>query len=178
MGAPVTRGKIEMEDREIRAALDLHWAASDANDFEVEHQIYREDAVLEYPQSGERIRGRRNIQASRFAQPSRKRFTVRRILGAADLCVADAGSHPTRRWSKQDSNPRSPRTTTRDDRLRSLGGEVLGDERCVRRHIRDIRRRRASFFLDLGEQPGLNRGGRALLLRMIVSETAGLEDYG
>ena len=44
-----------MEDREIRAALDRHWAASDANDFEVEHQIYREDAVLEYPQSGERI---------------------------------------------------------------------------------------------------------------------------
>jgi hypothetical protein len=38
--------------------------------------------------------------------------------------------------------------------------------------------RRASFFLDLGEQPGLNRRGRALLLRMIVGETAGLEDYG
>ena len=54
-----------MEDQEIRAALDRHWAASDANDFEAEHQIYREDAVLEYPQSGERIRGRRNIQASR-----------------------------------------------------------------------------------------------------------------
>ena len=50
------RGKIEMEDRKIRAALDRHWAASDANDFEAEHQIYREDAVLEYPQSGERIR--------------------------------------------------------------------------------------------------------------------------
>src|SRR3979490_519589 len=76
-----------MEDREIRAALDLHWAASDANDFEVEHQIYREDAVLEYPQSGERIRGRRNIQASRFAQPSRKRFTVRRVRGAADFWI-------------------------------------------------------------------------------------------
>ncbi len=78
-----------MEDRAIRAALDLHWAASDANDFEVEHQIYRDDAVLEYPQSGERIRGRRNIQASRFAQPSKKRFTVRRILGAADLWVTE-----------------------------------------------------------------------------------------
>jgi hypothetical protein len=78
-----------MEDREIRLALDLHWAASDANDFEVEHQIYREDAVLEYPQSGERIRGRRNIQASRFAQPSKKRFAVRRILGAADLWVTE-----------------------------------------------------------------------------------------
>jgi hypothetical protein len=84
-----TRGKIEMEDGEIRAALDLHWAASDANDFEVEHQIYREDAVLEYPQSAERIRGRRNIQASRFAQPSKKRFTVQRILGAADLWVTE-----------------------------------------------------------------------------------------
>jgi SnoaL-like domain len=78
-----------MEDWEIRAALDAHWAASDANDFELEHQIYREDAVLEYPQSAERIRGRRNIQASRFAQPSMKRFTVRRILGAADLWVTE-----------------------------------------------------------------------------------------
>jgi hypothetical protein len=78
-----------MEDCEIRAALDLHWAASDANDFEVEHQIYREDAVLEYPQSGERIRGRRNIQASRVAQPNMKRFTVPRILGAGDLWVAE-----------------------------------------------------------------------------------------
>lgn len=78
-----------MDDREIRAALDLHWAASDANDFEVEHQIYRDDAVLEYPQSGERIRGRRNIQESRVAQPSLKRFSVRRILGAAGLWVSE-----------------------------------------------------------------------------------------
>jgi hypothetical protein len=78
-----------MKDQEIRAALDLHWAASDANDFEAEHRIYREDAVLEYPQSGERIRGRRNIQAARAAQPDRKRFTVRRILGAGDLWVSE-----------------------------------------------------------------------------------------
>ena len=78
-----------MEDREIRAALDRHWAASDANDFEVEHEIYRDDAVLEYPQSGERIRSRRNIQASRSAQPNKKRFAVRRILGAADLWVTE-----------------------------------------------------------------------------------------
>jgi ketosteroid isomerase-like protein len=81
--------EIEMEDRETRAALDIHWAASDANDFEREHQIYREDAVLEYPQSGERIRGRRNIQASRAAQPNRKRFSVRRILGTGDLWVSE-----------------------------------------------------------------------------------------
>jgi ketosteroid isomerase-like protein len=48
-------------DHEIRAGLNQHWAASDANDFEAEHLIYHDDAVLEYPQSGERTRGRRNI---------------------------------------------------------------------------------------------------------------------
>src|SRR5271154_6373408 len=85
----MTKGKIGNEDQGIRAALDVHWAASDASDFELEHQIYRDDAVLEYPQSGERIRGRHNIQASRVAQPSSKRFTVRRIVGAGDLWVTE-----------------------------------------------------------------------------------------
>jgi len=74
---------------EIRAALDNHWAASDANDVEEEHRIYREDAVLEYPQSGERINGRVKIQSSRAAQPNRKRFTVRRIIGADNLWVTE-----------------------------------------------------------------------------------------
>lgn len=78
-----------MGDRDVRAALDRHWAASDVGDLEEEHRIYREDALLDYPQSGERIRGRRNIQASRAAQPNRKRFTVRRIIGAADLWVTE-----------------------------------------------------------------------------------------
>ena len=41
-----------MESDKLREALARHWAASDANDFEAEHEIYREDAVLEYPQSG------------------------------------------------------------------------------------------------------------------------------
>ena len=85
----MAQGKIGIEDWGIRAALDAHWAASDANDFDVEHDIYREDAVLDYPQSGERIRGRRNIQASRVAQPNSKRFTVRRIVGAGDLWVTE-----------------------------------------------------------------------------------------
>lgn len=76
-------------DLEIRAALDRHWAASDASDFEAEHLIYQEDAVLEYPQSGERTRGRRNIQNQRASQPSKKRFTIRRILGGGDLWVTE-----------------------------------------------------------------------------------------
>ena len=78
-----------MQDQEIRAALDRHWAASDTNDFDAEHQIYRDDAVLDYPQSAERIRGRSNIQASRTAQPNQKRFTVRRIIGAGAFWVTE-----------------------------------------------------------------------------------------
>jgi ketosteroid isomerase-like protein len=78
-----------VRDQEIRAALDQHWAASDANDFETEHRIYRDDAVLDYPQSGERTRGRSNIQNQRGNQPNKKRFTVRRIIGAGDLWVTE-----------------------------------------------------------------------------------------
>ena len=85
----MTQDRDGSDDPDIRAALDAHWAASDANDFETEHQIYRDDAVLEYPQSGERIRGRRNIQASRFAQPNAKRFKVRRIVGAGDVWITE-----------------------------------------------------------------------------------------
>jgi hypothetical protein len=33
-------------------------------------------------------------------------------------------------------------------------------------------------FSDLAEQPGLSRGGGALLLHKIVGETASLENYG
>lgn len=78
-----------MNDDDVRVALARHWAASDANDFEAEHEIYRADAVLEYPQSGERIRGRHDIQASRAAQPSTKRFAVRRMLGGGALWISE-----------------------------------------------------------------------------------------
>jgi hypothetical protein len=78
-----------MDDQAVRQALERHWQASDANDFEAEHDIYRDDAVLDYPQSGERIRTRRNIQQSRFVQPSNKRFAVRRITGSGDLWVTE-----------------------------------------------------------------------------------------
>ena len=78
-----------MHDDDTRTALQRHWAASDADDFAGEHQIYADDAILEYPQSRERIRGRQRIQASRMAQPDRKRFAVRRILGAGELWISE-----------------------------------------------------------------------------------------
>ena len=78
-----------MDDHITLAALQQHWATSDAGDFEAEHAIYCEDAVLDYPQSGERIRGRDNIRESRYVQPNKKRFAVRRIIGSGDLWITE-----------------------------------------------------------------------------------------
>ncbi len=78
-----------MRDDDLQDALRRHWTASDANDFATEHQIYCDDAILDYPQSGERIRGRHNIQASRTAQPNTKHFTVRRMVGEGDLWITE-----------------------------------------------------------------------------------------
>ena len=86
---PKNEQALGARDQAIRAALDQHWAASDTSDFETEHLIYNEDAVLDYPQSGERTRGRRNIQAQRSSQPNKKRFSVRRIIGSGDLWVTE-----------------------------------------------------------------------------------------
>ncbi|WUD72578.1 hypothetical protein OG937_13220 [Streptomyces sp. NBC_00510] len=58
-----------MEDRGIREALDRHWAASAAGDQDIEHEIYHDDVITDYPQSGERIHGRRNLQALRSGHP-------------------------------------------------------------------------------------------------------------
>ena len=80
-----------MEDQVNRAVLEQHWAASAAGDLEAEHDIYDDDNVLcEYPQSGERIRGRRNLQALRGHHPAKPAgFSVRRILGAGNLWVTE-----------------------------------------------------------------------------------------
>src|SRR6266436_4037758 len=94
-----------VRDQEIRAALDQHWAASDANDFETEHRIYHEDAVLEYPQSGERTRGRRNIQNQRASQPSKKRFAVRRIIGSGDLWITELNGAKVARETQYFADP-------------------------------------------------------------------------
>ena len=79
-----------MNSADIRALLDEHWAASDAGDQDAEHAIYAEDVVVEYPQSGEVIRGRRTIQELRTKYPATKRtFAVRAITGSGDIWVTE-----------------------------------------------------------------------------------------
>lgn len=48
---------------------------------------YADDAVLEFPQGGERLRGRTNILAMRTAYPSELSFTIDRTIGRGDLWV-------------------------------------------------------------------------------------------
>jgi SnoaL-like domain len=79
-----------MADIDIRAALERHWTASATGDQVAEHEIYHENVIVEYPQSGERIRGRQNILALRSHHPSKPAgFVVRRIVGSGDLWVTE-----------------------------------------------------------------------------------------
>jgi hypothetical protein len=75
-----------IHDEQIREALNKHWQASAAGDANAEHDIYADDAICDYPQSGERILGRSNLQALRSHHPGKPAgFNVKRILGKGDL---------------------------------------------------------------------------------------------
>jgi hypothetical protein len=83
----------------MRAAIERHWSASEAGDSEAEHDIYAAAAILDYPQSGERFRGRATIAAQRGGHPADRHFTVQRITGHGDLgvneCVISYDGLPT-----------------------------------------------------------------------------------
>jgi hypothetical protein len=76
-------------DARIRTWIEQHWQASERGDIDTEHAIYAENAVLDYPQSGERFRGRSKIQAQRGGHPAERHFTVRQIRGGGDLWVSE-----------------------------------------------------------------------------------------
>jgi SnoaL-like protein len=76
-------------DARTRAGIEQHWTASESGDIDTEHAIYAEDAILDYPQSGERFRGRSKIQAQRGGHPAERHFRVLRIRGGGDLWVSE-----------------------------------------------------------------------------------------
>ena len=79
-----------MSSEDLRKALDSHWQASAAGDADAEHDIYQDDVVCEYPQSGERILGRANLQALRTHHPGKPSgFNVRRITGSGEIWVTE-----------------------------------------------------------------------------------------
>jgi hypothetical protein len=76
-------------DAQVRAKIMEHWRASEQGDGAAEHAIYAQDAILDYPQSGERFRGRATIAAQRGGHPANRHFTVLRISGHADLWISE-----------------------------------------------------------------------------------------
>ena len=79
-----------MQEEQIREALSAHWKASADGDADAEHDIYEDDAICDYPQSGERIFGRKNLQALRSHHPGKPSgFKVRRMTGREDLWVTE-----------------------------------------------------------------------------------------
>ena len=76
-------------DSRTRAAIEEHWRASERGETEAEHAIYAEDAILDYPQSGERFRSRATIAAQRGGHPAERHFTVLRIVGNGNLWVSE-----------------------------------------------------------------------------------------
>ena len=79
-----------MGEQENRTALDRHWASSASGDQDAEHDIYADDSVCDYPQSGERIVGRRNLQALRSHHPGKPSgFEIRRIVGSGELWITE-----------------------------------------------------------------------------------------
>jgi SnoaL-like domain len=74
---------------QARAKITEHWRASERGDSAAEHAIYATDAILDYPQSGERFRGRATIAAQRGGHPAERHFTVLRISGNGDLWVSE-----------------------------------------------------------------------------------------
>jgi len=76
-------------DTDLRARIQQHWEASERGDIDAEHAIYAADAILDYPQSGERFRGRSKIQEQRGGHPAERHFSIRRILGGGELWVSE-----------------------------------------------------------------------------------------
>src|ERR1700735_5246116 len=79
-----------MQEEQIREALNKHWQASAAGDANAEHDIYDEDSICDYPQSGERILGPKNLQALRSHHPGKPSgFKIRRMTGTGNLWVTE-----------------------------------------------------------------------------------------
>ncbi|MGF7080754.1 nuclear transport factor 2 family protein [Mucilaginibacter sp. UYCu711] len=89
----MNRNKLSKESTEevqIREALNAHWQASATGDVNAEHDIYDDNAICDYPQSGERIIGRNNLQALRSHHPGKPSgFEVKRILGKGNLWITE-----------------------------------------------------------------------------------------
>lgn len=78
-----------MDADAVRAALQRYAEASAAGDHDAAHAIYADDAVLEFPQSGERFEGVASFREWRRSYPQQVGFAIDRVRGAQDLWVVE-----------------------------------------------------------------------------------------
>jgi ketosteroid isomerase-like protein len=78
-----------MGERENRATIDLFLEAFESKDMTILDEVYADDAVQEWPQSGERIVGRANIKAINANYPGLPAATTRRISGSGDVWTVE-----------------------------------------------------------------------------------------
>jgi hypothetical protein len=84
-----------MTEATARALIQAHFDASNVSvagggpgdEIAGASEIYADDAILEWPQGGERVRGKANIIAFRSTYPTRQHFELRRTTGCHDLWV-------------------------------------------------------------------------------------------
>jgi hypothetical protein len=77
-----------MDEATFRAMLQQNLELS-SSDPELAHSMYRDDAVLEFPQSGERFEGVENFREWRSDYPANTSFEFREIRGRDDLWVVE-----------------------------------------------------------------------------------------
>jgi ketosteroid isomerase-like protein len=77
--------------KDNKQVVEGFWKAMQTNDFKAAGEFLHDDYVLEWPQSGERIRGRTNFVAINQNYPSHGRwqFTVHRIIAEGDEVVSE-----------------------------------------------------------------------------------------
>ena len=80
-----------MDEEGIRAALKGYLDASRAGDEKRAHEMYHDDAVLEFPQSGERFEGVPNFREWRGAYPADVDLEIRRVHGSGDVWTIEVG---------------------------------------------------------------------------------------
>src|SRR5688572_22987536 len=87
--------RVSMNEATARAIFEAHFEASSVgaagggpgDDIVRASEIYADDAVVEWPQGGERLRGKANIIGFRSTYPARQQFELHRTTGCHDLWV-------------------------------------------------------------------------------------------
>jgi ketosteroid isomerase-like protein len=84
---------MERMAQESKQVVESFWAAMQTNDFKRAGELLHEEYSLDWPQSGERVRGRANFVAVNENYPAHGRweFTVHRIFAEGNEVVSDVG---------------------------------------------------------------------------------------